>query len=70
MDKSLANDLLDGAAEIAEYLFGDKRKRRRVYHLNATGQLPLSRMGDKLIGRKSTLRQHLADGERAAISAK
>ena len=34
---ALADDLLYGAAAIAEYLFGDRKKRRRVYHLNATG---------------------------------
>ena len=33
MDTSLADDLLDGAAEIAEYLFGDRKQRRRVYGL-------------------------------------
>ena len=67
---ALADDLLDGAEEIAEFLFGNaqkKKKRRRVYHLAATGQLPLARMGSRLIGRKSTLRRHLAEGERAGL---
>ena len=53
---TLADDLLDGTEEIAEFLLGNaqkKKKRRRVYHLAATGQLPLARMGSRLIGRKS-----------------
>ena len=65
----IADDLLDGAGAIAEFLFGDRKKRRRIYHLNATGQLPLARMGDKIIGRKSTLKRFLAEGERAALEA-
>lgn len=64
----LADDLLDGAAEIAEFMFGSKKQRRRVYHLAATGQLPLARFGEKLIGRKSTLREFIADRERASLT--
>ena len=43
---ALADDLLFGAEAIAEFLFGDRKKRRRVYHLNSTGQLPLGKMGE------------------------
>jgi hypothetical protein len=64
----LANDLLFGADAIAEFLFGNREKRRRVYHLNATGQLPLGKMGETLIGRKSTLIKHVAKGERTAAA--
>jgi hypothetical protein len=67
---SMADDLLDGASAIAEFLFGNKNQRRRVYHLNASRKLPLTRIGDKLVGRKSTLIQFLADGERAALATK
>jgi hypothetical protein len=65
--ESLAGDLLDGAAEIAEFLWGDRKKKRRVYYLNSLGQLPLARWGDKLIGRRSTLTKYLADSEQAAL---
>jgi hypothetical protein len=68
--ETLANDLLYGAAAIAEFLFGDKKKRRRIYHLHATGQLPLGRMGEVLIGRKSTLISYVAEGERTALATK
>jgi hypothetical protein len=67
---ALADDLLYGAAAIAEYLFGDRKKRRRVYHLNATGRLPLGRMGEVLVGRKSTLTKHVAEGESIAARTK
>jgi hypothetical protein len=63
----LADDLLFGAEAIAEFLFKDRKKRRRVYHLNATGQLPLGKMGETLIGRKSTLTKHIAKGERLTV---
>lgn len=33
---ALASDLLRGADEIAEFIFGDKAKRRRVFHLAET----------------------------------
>jgi hypothetical protein len=66
---ALADDLLFGAEAIAEFLFGDRKKRRRVYHLNTTGQLPLGKMGETLIARKSTLTKHIAKGETLARKA-
>jgi hypothetical protein len=68
-DLDLGDDLLDGATEIAAFLFKDPSKRRRVYHLNEMGQLPLFYLGGVLCGRKSTLREHIADAERAAAKA-
>ena len=68
-DPDLGDDLLDGATEIAAFLFKDPGKRRRVYHLNEIGQLPLFYLGGVLCGRKSTLTKHIADAERAAASA-
>jgi hypothetical protein len=66
---TFADDLLLGAEAIAMFLFGDRKKRRSIYHLHATGQLPLGKMGATLIGRKSTLIKHVAKGERL-ITAK
>jgi hypothetical protein len=65
--QSLADDLLPGAAAIAEFLFGDRRKKRKVYHLQH--QLPLFHMGATLCGRKSTLLSHMAEQERGAGAA-
>jgi hypothetical protein len=50
---------LRGAAEIAAYLFGDPRERRRVYHLavevKPEARLPVFRLGSLLCARRSTL---------------
>jgi hypothetical protein len=55
----LSSDLLWGAAAIAKFLFGTPKRRRKVYHLYSTGQLPLSKVGAELVGSKLTLREHL-----------
>jgi hypothetical protein len=66
---SLADDLLLGAEAIAEFLLGDrsKKKRRKVYHLRP--HLPLFYLGGEIAGRKSTLRQFIAAQEQAATDA-
>ncbi|UGY28173.1 hypothetical protein HU675_0016210 [Bradyrhizobium septentrionale] len=68
-DLDLGSDLLEGAEEIARFLFKKPEKRKRVYHLNELGLLPLFYMGGTLCGRKSTLTRYIADAERAAIKA-
>lgn len=52
-----AEDSLQGASAIAEYIYGsgDKKHRRKVYHLAATSQLPVFRMGSRLWARRSTI---------------
>jgi hypothetical protein len=54
-----SSDLLWGAAAISEFLFGTPKRRRKIYHLYSTGQLPLSKVGAELVGSKLTLREHL-----------
>jgi hypothetical protein len=57
----LADDLLDGVGEISKFT---GFPRRRVYYLAERGLLPLFKIGDrKWQGRKSTLRQHIANLE-------
>jgi hypothetical protein len=65
--ESLGDDLLQGADEIAHFLFGDPGRRRRVYHLAETSRLPVFRIGALLCGRKSSLVAWIADQERHAI---
>jgi hypothetical protein len=65
----LGDDLLAGATEIAAFMFRDGRKRRKVYHLNEQGALPLFYLGNTLCGRKSTLTKHVEDAERATMAA-
>ena len=50
----LADDLLSGAAEIAEFLGTNVRE---VYHLAKTQRLPIGRLGRKLIASRSQLRR-------------
>ena len=59
----IASDLLKGGGAIAEFVFGDKNERRRVYQLAEMGDLPLFRLGNIVCGRKSTIRRHLAEQE-------
>jgi hypothetical protein len=54
---TLGQDLLRGAEEIAAFLFGDRKHRRKVYYLagDAKARLPVFRMGAVICARKSTL---------------
>jgi hypothetical protein len=59
----LAQDLLRGADEIADFLFGDARQRRKVYHLAETSRIPVFRLGSKLCARPSVLMAWIASQE-------
>lgn len=61
----IAGDILRGADEIAQFLFGSKTYRRRVYNLVAHNQLPIFRMGTSICARKSVLLQWIEAQERA-----
>ncbi|MBA2400592.1 MAG: hypothetical protein H0V72_18210 [Bradyrhizobium sp.] len=50
---ALSDDLLEGAEAIALFLYGDAKKKRRVYHLMP--HLPIFRMGNAICARKSSL---------------
>jgi hypothetical protein len=60
----LSADLLEGAEAIAEFMFGDGSKRRKVYHLasneKAANKLPVFRLGSLICARKSTLMEWIA----------
>jgi len=62
-DSEFAKDLLRGAEEIAEYLYGDRRLRRKIYHLSATSNLPIFKLGSVICMRKSVLHKWLEDQE-------
>jgi len=63
----LSDDLMFGAGAIAKELLGkDTRKnRRKVYHLHQRGLLGLFKMGGEIAGRRSTIRERIADHERS-----
>jgi hypothetical protein len=65
-NRDLADDVLDGAEAIAEFLFGDRTKRRRVYDLVERRELPVFRLGSNIHARKSTLLAHIAEQEAAS----
>ena len=62
-DLELANDLLRGADEIAEFIFGSRRFRRKIYHLAATSNIPFCKIGSMIHARKSVLLKWIKDQE-------
>jgi hypothetical protein len=59
----VSTDILRGAAEIAAFLFGDRKYRRRVYHLAGTSRMPFFKIGSMLCVRPSVLMGWIADQE-------
>jgi hypothetical protein len=51
----LADDLLHGADEISDFIFGKRGGRRKVYYLAECARLPVFRLGSMLCARKSVL---------------
>jgi predicted exporter len=70
LPESLADDLLQGAEAIANFLYGDVAQRRRVYHLVHNNQLPVFRMGVTLCARKSRLLAWIEHEETKATVAR
>lgn len=61
----ITSDILYGADEIAVFLFGDKKYRRRVYSRIASNELPIFRIGANICARRSTLLEWIARREGA-----
>ncbi len=64
--QELADDLLRGADEIAEFIFGKPGGRRKVYYLAETSHLPVFRIGATLCARRSVLLRWIAGQESRA----
>jgi hypothetical protein len=62
---SLAGDILHGADGIAEFLYGDRKLRRKVYNLVETARLPHFRLGAVICARRSVLLDWIQAQERA-----
>lgn len=62
----LASDILYGAEEIADFLYGKKEKRRTVYHLAENASFPHFRLGTFLCARRSTLLTWIKEQEKKA----
>jgi hypothetical protein len=67
MPPELASDLLRGADEIAEFIFGDRGSRRKVYYLAECTKLPVFRLGSVLCARRSVLLNWIA-GQESRVS--
>jgi hypothetical protein len=59
----LADDILRGADEIAEFIFGERGSRRKVYYLAECTKLPVFRLGSVLCARRSVLLNWIAGQE-------
>lgn len=62
----LSDDLLRGADVLAEFVYGDRNQRRKIYHLKETGELPFFTLGGMVCGRKSTLTRAIEEKEASA----
>ncbi len=60
---TLADDLLHGAGQIADFVYGDPKQRRRVYYLVEKSHIPHFRLGAILCARKSRLIQWIEEQE-------
>ncbi len=63
-ETDLADDLLEGADEIAAFMGWN---RRRVFYAAERKLIPIFRVGNRLSARKSSLRQRIDDLEQRAI---
>lgn len=63
VSQPLAHDLLCGADAIAEFIFGERASRRKVYYLAETSHLPVFRLGSQLCARRSVLMRWIAGQE-------
>jgi len=62
-DASFAEDLLPGAEAIADFVYGDRKQRRKIYHLAETRQLPVFRLGNQVCARRSAILSWIAAQE-------
>jgi len=62
-EEDLATDILRGADELAQFLFGSRDQRRKVYHLAATSNLPVFKLGSMICARKSILLKWIIEQE-------
>jgi hypothetical protein len=59
----LADDILRGADQIAEFIFGERGSRRKVYYRAECSRLPVFRLGSVLYARESVLLKWISGQE-------
>ncbi len=62
MNDNLADDILEGADKIAEFMGWN---RRRVFYAADQKLIPTFKIGNHVCAKKSTLRKHFEDLEKA-----
>jgi hypothetical protein len=62
-EPEFAADLLRGADAIAQFLYGNCKLRRKIYHLAATTNIPVFKLGAMICARKSVLLKWIAAQE-------
>lgn len=62
-EPEISTDMLRGANEIAGFLFGDPKQRRKIYHLIASSRLPTFKLGSIICARRSVLQRWIKDQE-------
>jgi hypothetical protein len=64
---TIADDLLRGADEIARFVFGSSKHRRKIYYYatDAKVRMPVFRIGAVICARKSKLLQWIEQQERS-----
>jgi hypothetical protein len=65
--QDLADDLLRGADEIAEFIFGERGSRRKIYYLAECTRIPVFRLGSVLCARRSVLLNWISGQESRAL---
>ena len=64
--RELSDDLLRGAAAIAEFLYGDAEERRKVYALHEKRAIPTFLLNNIIHARKSSIMRAIEAHEQAA----
>ncbi len=67
LNPELAKDLLKGADEISEFIFGSRGSRRKLYYLAECSRIPVFRLGSVLCARRSTLLKWISGQESRAL---
>ena len=62
----LAEDILRGADAIAEFIFGERASRRKVYYFAECTRIPIFRLGSVLCARRSVLLKWIQSQEERA----
>jgi hypothetical protein len=65
--ESVDDRIIRGADAIAEYIFGDRRHRRKIYYLAECSKIPIWRLGSTLCLRPATYESWIRDQESRAV---